>query len=130
MSEFALTYKRFLRDVLKFYRVFERQQVARQINSSDYHDWEGFDTTPTLPTRQSDAAENGMFIKFNDGDLKDVPGNGDVEVYLLTAVWWNCLPVVKDVNEADATATATPANTITSEAITTPGWLMLKSNKK
>lgn len=84
----------------------QRQQVARQVNSDKYQDWPGFDkdNPPTLPTVQSDASEKGMLLTFKDGELDNLPSNGDVEVNLLTAVWWNNLPVVKDIDTGNNTA--------------------------
>ncbi|MDR1640504.1 MAG: MBG domain-containing protein, partial [Clostridiales bacterium] len=84
-----------------------RQQVARQINSSDYLTWNKFVRPIDKPFDQrttNDGAAKGMELKFVTGDLNDLPNNGDLEVNYLPEVYWNSLAVLGDINAANGTA--------------------------
>ena len=80
----------------------ERQQVARQFNSSDWDTWQTFTELPESPLVTKDS--KGMKVKFQPRNLDDLPSNGDVELYLLPVVWWNSLPVVTNIDAENNTA--------------------------
>ncbi|MDR1824367.1 MAG: Ig-like domain-containing protein, partial [Bifidobacteriaceae bacterium] len=80
----------------------ERQQVARQTNSSIITTWHVFpksDATIDMRVQRilNDGATKGMEIPFVTGDLVNVPSNGDAEVVFSPEVWNQSVAVLKDV---------------------------------
>lgn len=81
----------------------ERQQAARQFNTNDWSQWDTLERDIITPTVQ--RSEKGMEITFKESDiLKDLPDNGDMEMYLLPVEWWNSLPIVREINVEKKTA--------------------------
>ncbi len=50
------------------------------------------------------ANPEGRRITFQDGELVDVPSNGDAEISMTTAIWWNIIAPIRNVNAAAGTA--------------------------
>ena len=80
----------------------KRQQIAREFNTNDWSKWNTFPGGQKTPGDQRD--ERGTQVIFPENALEGIPDNGDVEVCLLTAQWWNNLSVLKNVNLEDNTA--------------------------
>ena len=85
----------------------ERQQIARQFNSDDWDTWAHFPVMTEGPIAQRQRlgdAFDTMQVQMNPEHLKDVPGNGDVEMYILPVNWWNCLAILKNIDAEAGTA--------------------------
>lgn len=78
------------------------QQVARQTNSDDWKDWKKLKPGHTCPVKGQN--QNGMPVTFQDGDLENIPTNGDVEVNYLPVPYWNSLVKLSDIDAQADTA--------------------------
>ncbi|MCY2931409.1 MAG: right-handed parallel beta-helix repeat-containing protein [Planctomycetota bacterium] len=57
------------------------------------------------------AAPEGRLATFPPGVLENLPGDGQVEMDVITATWWNSLVVLKDIDAARNTARMHGKNT-------------------
>lgn len=77
----------------------ERQQVSRSFNTDSWRDWPIFNRAPI-----SYDSEKGTRVVFGEGELDGLDGNDDVEAILMPVMYWNCIPVVTDINLKNCTA--------------------------
>ena len=77
----------------------QRQQVSRSENTDTWRNWPKFNRAPI-----SYHETKGTKVTFDQGELDGLDGNRDVEVVLLPVMYWNCIPVVTEIDSASNTA--------------------------
>lgn len=77
----------------------KRQQVSRSFSTDNWRSWPIFDRAPI-----SYDSRKGTKVVFGEGELDGLEGNSDVETILMPVMYWNCIPVVTDIQSENRTA--------------------------
>ena len=92
-----------------------RQQIAQAQVQTFFKKW------PRLQGGHPEAVK-GRLLRFPAGTLKNFPRNYDAEINITTAVWWNIIGTLSDVDPEASTARLRSDITVQYREINNGGW--------
>jgi hypothetical protein len=93
-----------------------RQQIAQAQVETYYKKW------PQLKANRPEAVK-GRLLRFPAGALKNFPKNDDAEINMTTAMWWNIIGTLSDIDPEKSTARLHSDLTVQYNPINRWSWL-------